>query len=149
MFEWRSSANEFPYRNYIMCLQILIESLFQLNEDVNEKATKGSLEQEESFSSSRKRHSRERRTRQSQSGNRHHSSIYLCIRARLHYCSGLMKDPTPETIPTSCFRKCLLADGHPGGMSYPPSSPISGGRLGRAYSQVSVLEMRIVILVSG
>jgi hypothetical protein len=34
---------------------ILIESLFQLNEDVNEKATKGSLEQEESFSSSRKK----------------------------------------------------------------------------------------------
>ena len=55
MFEWRSSANEFPYRNYIMCLQILIESLFQLNEDVNEKATKGSLEQEESFSSSREK----------------------------------------------------------------------------------------------
>lgn len=55
MFEWRSSANSFSYRNSIMCLQILIESLFQLNEDVNEKATKGSLEQEESFSSSRKK----------------------------------------------------------------------------------------------
>jgi len=35
-----------------MRLQILIESL---NEDVNEKATKGSLEQDESFSSSRKK----------------------------------------------------------------------------------------------